>query len=79
MPIGKPYVPEIVFGFGASVGYKNIDISFFFQGAGNTSFFVEPNAVTPFINERNVSVITNNNWSENNPIHMRFGQDYQLK
>ena len=73
MPIGKPYVPEIVFGFGASIGYKNIDISFFFQGAGNTSFFVDPNAVAPFINERNaLSVITNNNWSENNPDPYAF-------
>ena len=49
------------------------DISFFFQGAGNTSFFVDPNAVAPFINERNaLSVITNNNWSENNPDPYAF-------
>lgn len=73
VPIGKPYVPEIIFGFGASIGYKNIDMSFFFQGAGNTSFFVDPNAVAPFINERNaLSVITDNNWSENNPDPYAF-------
>jgi len=48
-------------------------MSFFFQGAGNTSFFVDPNAVAPFINERNaLSVITDNNWSENNPDPYAF-------
>ncbi len=36
-PIGKPYVPEIVYGFGLSVTYKNFDISAFFQGTGNFS------------------------------------------
>ena len=55
-------------------------MSFFFQGAGNTSFFVDPNAVAPFINERNaLSVITDNNWSENNPDPMHFGLGYQQK
>ena len=48
-------------------------MSFFFQGAANTSFFVDPNAVAPFINERNaLSVITENNWSENNPNPYAF-------
>lgn len=34
-PIGKPYVPEIVYGLGGSLRYKNFDISLFFQGSGN--------------------------------------------
>ncbi|WP_072999883.1 TonB-dependent receptor [Mariniphaga anaerophila] len=34
-PIGKPYVPEIVYGFGFNMKYKNIDGGLFFQGAGN--------------------------------------------
>ncbi len=68
VPIGNPFVPEIVYGFGASIGYKNVDFSFFFQGAARSSFFINPNDIAPFINERNaLSVIANNHWSENNP------------
>ena len=51
-----------------SAGYKNFDFSFFFQGAGNSSFFIEPDNIAPFINERNaLKVIANNHWSDNNP------------
>ena len=34
VPIGYPYFPEINYGFGVSVKYKNFDASVFFQGAG---------------------------------------------
>lgn len=72
-PIGNPFVPEIIYGFGASMGYKNIDFSFFFQGAAKSSFFIQPSNIAPFINERNaLSVITNNHWSENNPDPYAF-------
>ncbi|NNK83610.1 MAG: TonB-dependent receptor, partial [Flavobacteriaceae bacterium] len=68
VPIGKPYVPEIVYGFGFSAGYKNIDFSMFMQGAARTSFFIQPENISPFVNERNaLSIIANNHWSENNP------------
>lgn len=33
--IGKPYVPEIVYGFGLNLTYKNFDFGIFFQGSGN--------------------------------------------
>lgn len=67
-PIGKPYVPEIVYGFGFSIGYKAIDFSLFMQGTARTSFFIQPESISPFVNERNaLSVIANNHWSENNP------------
>jgi hypothetical protein len=72
-PIGNPFVPEIIYGFGASMGYKNIDFSFFFQGAAKSSFFIQPTNIAPFINERNaLSVISNNHWSENNPDPYAF-------
>jgi len=68
VPIGKPYVPEIVYGFGFSAGYKNIDLSIFMQGAARTSFFIQPENISPFVNERNaMSIIADNHWSENNP------------
>ncbi len=34
-PIGKPYVPEIVYGFGLNTKYKNVDFGVFFQGTAN--------------------------------------------
>ncbi|MEA4917887.1 TonB-dependent receptor [Proteiniphilum sp.] len=48
VPIGYPTVPEIVYGFGFSLGYKNIDLSMFFQGLGRESFWINPNATAPF-------------------------------
>ena len=66
--IGSPQVPEIIYGFGVSAGYKDFDLSIFMQGAAKVSFFINPNDISPFVNERNaLSVIANNYWSENNP------------
>ena len=78
-PIGYPTVPEIVYGFGASYGYKGFDISVFFQGLANESFFLSYNAMNPFMNNVNTSVfpgkqgtnamlraIGDSHWSENN-------------
>jgi len=48
VPIGYPTMPEIVFGFGFSVGFKNFDVSSFFQGVGRESFWVDPAATAPF-------------------------------
>lgn len=50
VPIGLPTTPEILFGFGFTVGYKNFDLSAFFQGSARSSFYVNPLAVAPFIN-----------------------------
>jgi TonB-linked SusC/RagA family outer membrane protein len=49
VPIGNPTIPEIVYGFGFSYGYKNFDISAFFQGLANESFWVNPSNVAPFV------------------------------
>lgn len=46
-PIGKPHVPEIVYGFGASIKYKNFDLSFFFQGSGNFTNKMAGNSLIP--------------------------------
>lgn len=66
--IGKPAVPEIIYGFGVSAVYKNFDLSLFMQGSAGSSFFINPNDISPFVNERNaLSIIADNHWSENNP------------
>jgi TonB-linked SusC/RagA family outer membrane protein len=67
-PIGSPNVPEIVYGFGFSAMYKNFDFSVFMQGVARSSFFINPNDISPFVNERNaLSIIADNHWSEDNP------------
>ncbi|MDR0698743.1 MAG: TonB-dependent receptor [Tannerella sp.] len=50
VPIGHPEVPEINYGFGPSVGYKNMDFSFFFTGSGRQSFWFDLGKITPFMN-----------------------------
>lgn len=52
VPIGYPTTPEITYGFGFSLGYKNFDISAFFQGLGRESFWINPYATAPFVEYR---------------------------
>ncbi len=49
VPIGYPTTPEIVYGFGFSVGYKKFDFSSFFQGVGRESFWIDAEATAPFV------------------------------
>ncbi|MDR1172440.1 MAG: TonB-dependent receptor [Bacteroidales bacterium] len=65
VPIGNPTVPEIVYGFGFSMGYKGFDASIFFQGLTNESFWINSNAVSPFVDQHNLlKVIADDHWSE---------------
>lgn len=48
VPIGYPEDAEISYGFGLSMGYKNWDISCFFQGSARSSFFINYNEMSPF-------------------------------
>lgn len=71
VPLGLPTVPEIQYGFGLSGGFKNFDLSFFFQGNGRVSIFIDPQAgtgIAPFVNRRNaLTLIAEDYWSETNP------------
>src|SRR3546814_5944470 len=51
VPIGTPAVPEIVYGFGISLGYKSVDFSVFFQGLSNESFRIDAGTTWPFANQ----------------------------
>jgi TonB-linked SusC/RagA family outer membrane protein len=73
--IGFPTTPEIIYGFGASVGYKDFDVSFFFQGSGRSSFWIDYNAMSPFKEQTiggakgNTALsqfIADDHWSEDN-------------
>ena len=59
VPIGYPKEPEIVYGFGASYGYKNWDISVFFQGLARESFWIDYNNVSPYFNTVDTKVVGN--------------------
>lgn len=48
VPIGYPTTPEINYGFGLSAGYKNFDVSIFFQGQGRSSFWIDGETMSPF-------------------------------
>jgi len=50
VPIGHPTTPEITYGFGFSMGYKQLDLSVFMQGLTRESFWMDPVATAPFIN-----------------------------
>src|SRR5690606_28508894 len=67
VPIGNPTRPEIVYGFGVSTGYKNFDLSCFFQGLAQESFWIDPVATSPFIGEKQLlKAYADNHWSEDN-------------
>ena len=67
VPIGYPTTPEIVYGFGASMGYKGFDLSFFFQGSGRSSFYISPSKIAPFVdNQALLEMIAADYWSEDN-------------
>lgn len=68
--IGTPVNPEIIYGAGISAGYKGFDFSCFFQGSGNSSFFISPQSISPFVGLTDQTAllksIADSHWSENN-------------
>ncbi|KAA6300432.1 MAG: TonB-dependent receptor SusC [Candidatus Ordinivivax streblomastigis] len=76
VPIGYPTVPEINYGFGLSVGYKGVDASFFFQGSGRQSFWMDLGKISPFLDSDSsdgmigqnaiLKPVSDSYWSENN-------------
>lgn len=65
--IGKPTVPEIVYGFGGSIQYKNWDFSVFFQGVANTSIMMEN--IHPFDSNQSTlfQFVADDYWTPENP------------
>ena len=77
VPIGNPLRPEIIYGFGFSLGYKRFDLSCFFQGLANSSFWIDAIRTAPFVDtdgsghviSKNafLQVYADSHWSEENP------------
>lgn len=78
VPIGHPVTPEIVYGFGVSAGWRNFDLSAFFQGSARSSFWIDPYRTAPFIDLPNLyndgrirenamlDIYAKDHWSEEN-------------
>ncbi|MGL4492602.1 MAG: SusC/RagA family TonB-linked outer membrane protein, partial [Tannerellaceae bacterium] len=68
VPLGHPKSPEIVYGFGISMGYKGFDLSCFFQGLARESFWIDAEKTAPFIDRQGalLDVYAQNHWSEEN-------------
>lgn len=67
VPIGYPTVPEIIYGFGFSAGYKGFDFSMFFQGSARSSFWIDPVRTSPFVNQQALlKAYADSHWSEEN-------------
>ncbi|HMR19139.1 MAG TPA: SusC/RagA family TonB-linked outer membrane protein, partial [Sphingobacterium sp.] len=72
VPIGNPTSPEIVYGFGFSLGHKNFDISAFFQGLAQESFWFDTGNPTdtrintiPFVNNQQMlQAYADSYWNE---------------
>lgn len=65
--MGHPTIPEIVYGFGPSIRWKNLDFSCFFQGVGNSSLMMS--GFHPFGTQYNrnvLSFIGDSYWSPTN-------------
>ncbi|RYZ96589.1 MAG: SusC/RagA family TonB-linked outer membrane protein, partial [Sphingobacteriaceae bacterium] len=71
VPIGLPTAPEIIYGFGGTIGYKGFDFSAFLQGSARSSFFINSENITPFATNGGsqnglLKVIADSYWSESN-------------
>lgn len=77
VPIGLPTTPQIIYGFGFSLGYKNFDLNAFFQGLARESFFINATSqddryyakygTAPFVNNAQIlQAYAENHWSEEN-------------
>ncbi|MEZ2337893.1 hypothetical protein AB6735_19750 [Mucilaginibacter sp. RCC_168] len=73
--LGDPSIPQIVYGFGVSGGWRGFDLSAFFQGQAKVSFFIDPARTSPFIqspdnyyngNTQLLKAYADNHWSEDN-------------
>jgi TonB-linked SusC/RagA family outer membrane protein len=71
VPMGYPKVPEVQYGFGLSGGWRNFDLSFFFQGNSRVSFFIDPKGIAPLVEHRNaLKIVADDYWTATDPnIH----------
>lgn len=65
--IGHPTTPQVIYGFSAFISYKGFEWNMAFQGSGNRSFFIDPDAISPFVgNQAMLRAIADDHWSTEN-------------
>ena len=62
-PIGYSPLPELNFSLHGGVKYKNFDLEFLFQGAGNRSVYWEGKYIQAFQNDGKISSIALDRWT----------------
>jgi len=70
IPIGYGTIPELVYGFGFTVGYKSFSLSTLFQGVGNVDIRMNGEGVMPFqvgLNRGNLLNNIEDRWTIENP------------
>lgn len=70
VPIGWGSVPEIIYGFGFSVGWKSLSLSAMFQGAAHVDAMLSGEGVLPFTQGSSRGNLLSNitdRWTEANP------------
>ena len=70
IPIGYGSIPEMVYGFGFTLGYKAFSISTLFQGAANVDAMLSGEGMMPFSQGSGRGNLFSNiedHWSESNP------------
>nr|WP_262497835.1 TonB-dependent receptor [Parabacteroides pacaensis] len=72
--IGGTWDPQIVYGFGATLKYKQIDLGFFFQGNGRTYRIIGGNNFIPGCGAGMGNIYSNfaDHWTEDNPRQDAF-------
>ncbi len=76
VPLGFPTMPEVTYGFGGSAGYKNFDLSLFFQGNTRVSFWIDPAASGPFVNYDDPDAPINRGFIAENALIKEFSESY---
>ncbi|QRO50446.1 TonB-dependent receptor [Butyricimonas virosa] len=65
--IGFPTTPRVIYGFSGFFNFKNIEFSFAFQGSGKRAFFMNPQNISPFVDNRAMlKAIYDDHWSADN-------------
>lgn len=72
IPIGHPDIPAFNYGFGTSVGWKDFDLSLFFQGTGRASRFLSGSHFHGTVNNKLglgqiFKEVAEQRWSPDNP------------
>lgn len=75
VPIGYGDIPEIIYGFGFTVGYKSLSLSALFQGAAHVDALLSGEGTMPFqqgLARGNLFSNITDRWTEDNPRQDAF-------